>query len=333
MRGDGTIYKRGNIFWLRYYRNGKLITLSSGTDNERKARASLKKEVHYSRSQQRWLYPAQRSVTTEKIVLKLLDHYRAIGKERFGAYAQAAWKNHLSPVFGSLLAADITSYDCDKYRTSRTAEGAAQATVNRELAVLRRACVLAKRDRVIPELPYIPLVQERNARQVFLTAEQVIAIRSSAAEESLGVRIVIELAYVYGWRKSELLSLRAPGGVDLASGVLRLEHTKSGKPREVPVVPPLRGPLEALVATHPVGERLFPKEKAFDRAWKRICKRAGISGIVFHDFRRTSARVKRSLGVDSSVIMAIQGWETDAMFRRYAITDREDMTDALSRVQ
>jgi integrase len=61
---------------------------------------------------------------------------------------------------------------------------------------------------------------------------------------------------------------------------------------------------------------------SFRYGWRRIAKAAGIK--KFHFFRRTSARDQRAVGVSASVIMEEQGWTTEAMFRRYAITTRED---------
>ncbi len=40
---------------------------------------------------------------------------------------------------------------------------------------------------------------------------------------------------------------------------------------------------------------------------------------------------KRIAGVDTSVIMKLQGWRTDAMFRRYGIVATEDKLDAMQK--
>jgi hypothetical protein len=57
-----------------------------------------------------------------------------------------------------------------------------------------------------------------------------------------------------------------------------------------------------------------------------------VKGIV-HDFRRTSARDKRAAGVDTSVIMEVSGWKSEALFRRYAITSREDKIDSQRKLE
>lgn len=54
---------------------------------------------------------------------------------------------------------------------------------------------------------------------------------------------------------------------------------------------------------------------------------------LFHSFRRTAARDKRAAGVDTSVIMEVQGRESDAMFRRYVITTREDKLESQHKLE
>jgi integrase len=50
--------------------------------------------------------------------------------------------------------------------------------------------------------------------------------------------------------------------------------------------------------------------------------------LLFHDLRRSGARVLRQAGIDESTIMALGGWKTASMFRRYAIVDPSDLKKA-----
>ena len=65
--------------------------------------------------------------------------------------------------------------------------------------------------------------------------------------------------------------------------------------------------------------------KGFRRAWARACKRAGLAGRLVHDLRRSAARAYRRAGLSESDIMELCGWETPAMFRRYAIRDEQHL--------
>ena len=71
--------------------------------------------------------------------------------------------------------------------------------------------------------------------------------------------------------------------------------------------------------------------RSFRRAWARACTRAGLSGRVVHDLRRSAARAFRRAGLSESDIMELCGWETPAMFRRYAIRDEQHLGAAVGK--
>lgn len=51
-----------------------------------------------------------------------------------------------------------------------------------------------------------------------------------------------------------------------------------------------------------------------------------------HDFRRSAAKAARRAGVPESVIMAMGGWNTPSMFRRYAIVSSADQRAAVEMI-
>ena len=83
----------------------------------------------------------------------------------------------LTPFFGPLRAARLTSADVTRYKTQRQGEGVANATINRELAALKRALSLALKAERIQRAPYIEMLQEDNVRKGFFEREQFEAIR------------------------------------------------------------------------------------------------------------------------------------------------------------
>ena len=63
--------------------------------------------------------------------------YRINGKKSIDD-AEARWTRHLKPFFGGMRAVDVTSEQLGRYVDKRQQEQAANATINRELAALKR---------------------------------------------------------------------------------------------------------------------------------------------------------------------------------------------------
>jgi integrase len=151
---------------------------------------------------------------------------------------------HLLPVFGDRRAVHLTSADIDKYKANRLAAGAAHATVNRELAALKRMFTLAVRGERIPRAPYIAMLQEDNVRQGFFERPQFDSVRAQLPDY---LQPVVTFAYITGWRiPSEVLTLQWRQ-VDFDAGTVRLEPgtTKNRDGRMFVMTPELRECLQA----------------------------------------------------------------------------------------
>jgi len=207
----------------------------------------------------------------------------------------------------------------EEYKAKRLAKGKARATVNRELAALRRAYTLAVKQKLIApgKVPTIALLREDNIRQGFVTFEEFSALFTHL---SAPIDDVAHLAYRSGWRRGELLTLTW-GDVDQVNGVVRLrpELSKNRKGRTLPITPAIRQILarrhQVRLVTTPDGPRvcdlLFHREgqpvRDFKSAWRKAAKAIGRSGLLFHDLRRSAVRNFEQAGVSRSVAMELTG--------------------------
>ena len=145
-------------------------------------------------------------------------HYKINGQDH--EWAERVLRKHLRPVFGLCLAAKVRYETVERYIEQRQAEGAANATINRELSLLHRAFTLGKeagRLTVVPTLP--KKLKENNVRKGFCGRDQFVAVRSALPPD---IKPVVTFAYWTGCRKGEILSL-VWRQVDWAERVVRLE--------------------------------------------------------------------------------------------------------------
>jgi integrase len=257
---------------------------------------------------------------------------------------------HLLPVFGTRPAMQVTSADVTRYRAQRLAETVphncpaephrcpvtAPATVNRELAALKRMFSLAVKGERLQRMPYIEMLKENNARRGFFEREQFEAVRAHLPDYA---QPPATFAYLTGWRlKSEILPLQWRQ-VDFRAGVVTLDvgTTKNRDGRTFPMVPELRALLEVQRTTTDTLQKkigaivpwLFHRTKrgrslkGFTKSWRAACLAAGLPGRIPHDFRRTAVRNLERAGVPRSTAMAMAmvGHRTESIYRRYAIVD------------
>jgi integrase len=250
---------------------------------------------------------------------------------------------HLEPAFGHLAASEVTTDDCRRYIVARKAEGAANATVNRELSALRRMFNLARQSTPprVSSVPYVPRLREANPRSGFIEDADFDKLAGAATEPWL--RAFVEVAYTYAWRVGELLPLRLRQ-LNFTNRTIRLDTgtTKNGDGREVMMTDRVFGLLRAVTEGKGPDAAVFTRRKNGQQkpvrdmrdAWASLLKRAGLSPrLLVHDFRRSGAKHLRRAGVPESVVMRIGGWRTAGVFRRYAIVSSADQRAAVEMLE
>jgi len=341
--GDGRIYWRGKgdeeskdgKYWIAFSVNGKEQRINTKTNSKDKARARLRKELSAARHDPAWVEPRDRKITIGELITDLKQDYQTRHMDRLAADLQTRWDLHLKTTFDCIPTHALTTTMQRDYRAKRTKAGAADATVDRELQFIRKAYRLAAEHEPpkVGKVPRFVIINPDNARKKFYTDEQRDKVFTAAGKESLAARVFVELAYTLGWRRGELLGLRV-SGVNIADQTVRIETSKNGEPRESALMPAVAAMLQQLVSGRGPDELVFPfNADEWKYIWNRIRKAAGCTDMIFHDFRRSSARDKRAAGVDSSIVKAMQGWKTDAMLHRYGIVDVADQRAALRAME
>lgn len=324
----GCIYKRGRIWWVKYYRAGEPIRESSRSIRKGDAgRLLCIREGHIAEG---------RPFTSQALRLRFDDLADDLRNDYRSRGLRTLWRidvdlSHLAEEFAGWRAQAISTDAMRAYIARRQGQGAANATINRELAALRRAFNLAVAAGKLFHRPHVAMLRTQNARQGFFEAEVFEAVRAELPDYLYGV---VTFAYYTGWRKREILSLRWLQ-VDLARGEVRLEPgtTKNDEGRTVFLDGELREVLDRLWERRvPDCDYVFHRGgqpiRDYGSAWASACKRAGCPERIFHDFRRTAARNLIRAGVPERVAMKITGHKTRAIFDRYHIVSESDLREA-----
>jgi len=250
----------------------------------------------------------------------------------------------LTKFFGDTRAVSLRTQNIREYIERRRLEGAANGTINRELAALKRAFRLAVKARVLSHdhVPDIPMLKEAPPRAGFFEPEQFQAVLRRLRPE---IKPVALFGYETGWRLREIITLQWRH-VDLTEGSVRLDPgtTKNREGRLVYLSPAL---LEVLRAQEKA-TRDLEREKGvivpwvfhrrgkrilrFLASWQTACKQAGAPGRFFHDLRRTAVRNMVRTGVPERVAMQISGHKTRSVFERYNIVSESDLKDAAAKI-
>ena len=342
----GTIYKRGRIWWIAYYRNNQQLRESTHSTDIAEARRQLRiREGKISEG-----IPITRrtgQVRIAEILDAVLTDYRLNGR-RSTSDAETRVRLHLTPAIGQFRASEFTTNDVRAYALSRQKAGASNGQINRELALLKRGFRLAVQNGLLAWRPHIPMLRESNVRKGFFERDQFDAVLRHIPEHLPGFLIT---AYITGWRVSEIRGLRWTN-VDLQARELRLEpgESKNDDGRIFPMTEELAQVIEDWK------RRQLDEQHAYDRIvpwvfwyrhggqvrpigdfrkrWSRACELAGVPGRIPHDFRRTAVRNLIRAGVPEVVAMQLTGHRTRAVFDRYNIVSSRDLhsaRDALER--
>jgi len=340
----GMIYPRGKVWWIKYYRNGKCYRESSKSTKKMVA----KKLLDYREGEiAQGKMPSIQfdKVTFDELADDFLRDYRINQKKSLVRAERSV--NHLKAFFEGARATEITTPKIKQYIDMRMDFGAANATINRELAALKRMLNLGA-EQTPPlvdkgRIPKIKMLEENNVRKGFFEHDQFLAVKSALPEYLRGF---VTLAYKEGWRLEEIETL-AWDQVDRKLGIIRLEpgETKNNRARVAYLDDEEKEIIEEQWALR---KRVFNKRgkllpwiflnrygtdriKQFHKSWKKACKTAGVPEKIFHDFRRSAIRNMIRAGVSEKVAMQISGHKTRAVFDRYDIVDDKDLIEAAKK--
>lgn len=217
-----------------------------------------------------------------------------------------------------------------RFRQRRTQSGAVAA--RHDLIIIRHAISIAMREWGLPlrsnPCEGVRLPQPSKARSRRISGEEYLKLLE-AADKSIvrWMRPLIEFATETAMRRSELLRLRWSDIIN-ENSLARLEDTKNGEQRDVPLSPRALRILASLPRNY---ERIFPiTDNSVRLAWPRLVKRAGLQDYRFHDLRHEAISRFFERGLSVPEVALISGHKTPAMLFRYTHLKAEAVAEKLS---
>jgi integrase len=292
----------------------------------------------------------------------LIETDYRIEKKRTLQNVKGAWRNHLSAFFAAQTLVPFRSGRVKEYIDHRQQAGAANATINRELSVLKRMASLAIEEyddndekllAALTRWAKIKFLDESdNVREQIFPTELYDAFAIETAREGLWFRTMFELAYSRGWRPKSLRELQVRN-IDLARRVIRLtgKQTKNKRPCEIGMTDKEYDLLsECILGKGPDDYVLTRVEDACGRrpkngghiadyrdAWKRVCKRVGVEpgrdGLIFYDIKREGITNLIDSGIDVKDAMRVTGHLTESAFRRYQQVSLEKLREVARKIE
>jgi len=210
------------------------------------------------------------------------------------------------------------------------------ATVNRELQVLSKVFSMAYDNGLVETNPMrrVHKLREAPARERYLTDDEEKRLFEILVGRRAHIRPIIVVALQTGMRQGEILGMKWEN-VDFEQKTIYIAHTKTGRPRKLPMNKPVEVELRSLKQDASSEEHVFSyartglKLTTFRHAWDGACTEAKISGLRFHDLRHTFATRLRAKGVHEMDIMSLLGHTTLQMTSRYTHAMPENLRTAV----
>lgn len=238
---------------------------------------------------------------------------------------------HLDPYFADKKLASITTFDVIRLQADLSTR-VKPKTVNNIIGLLGKMMADARRWKMIAESPCdgVKPIKYQSTGYRFWSFDELERFRNFCRSRHPRLCEVVDLAVYTGMRRGEIAGLKRDA-IDLDAGVITVkrnfccvkrtvnEYTKSKKIRHIPMLEAiehhlrqhkLRAPDELLYG--PSIESLILKN------FRKMCLKAGVTPIRFHDLRHTFASHLAMSGANMFDISKLLGHSTIGMSERYA---------------
>jgi len=333
------ILKRGRYYQINYMANGKQVFESTKSTSRRFAQKLLairKAEV----AEGRYRLPASKPPQLSEYADQFLETIQHPNTKR--TYASSI--QMLKKFFGTARLNQISAGRIEAFKRERLKGGTGPATINRNLAVLRRMLKFAARERLIAQSPFneVDFLEERSCRRQphILTFEEQEKLLAVAPPR---LRVLVVLLTETGLRVGkEALRLKWED-VDLANGVIHIRQSKTlaGR-RSVPLSELCKAELlcwKGLCGPE-FSEWVFPSFEntrhplqGGRKAWVSALRKAAIPYFPVYNLRHTFASRLNGAGASPITVAQMLGHTSTGIVQTYARVLDDTRRDAVRKLE
>ena len=327
------LVKRGKYWCMRFTYHGRQVRRSTGTSDRRLAEAILGK-VRAQIVEGRFFETLEEKTRTfEELMARYLAEHAA--KKSQPRHYQG-YVNNLTAFFGGRTLAEITPKAIVEYKNRRYAAGLKPASINRELASLKKAFNLAVKEwewcRENP-VSRVSMEQEHNKRDRWLSVEEEKHLLQTCAP---WLHDLVTVALHTGMRMGEILDLTWRA-VDFNRRTVTVVRSKNGERRTIPVNQTVLAVLKEKTTLRSLRTELVFCSQVFTpmesghlrRSFRLALGKAQIDDFHFHDLRHTFATRLVQAGVDLYKVQRLLGHKSPIMTQRYAHHYPESLRDGV----
>ena len=332
------LVKRGRVWWMDFMFQGTRVRRSTETSDKRLAAAILAKVRTQIVEGKFFDKVEEQTHTFGDMMARYLTERSSVKAPKSHVRDCSALK-HLLPVFGEKSLADVTPKGLVAYRNQRRTEGAATATINKELQVVRHAFNVAMREwewcQTNP-MHRVSLEPAHNTVDRWLREDEEVRLFNAAP---LWLQEIITFALNTGMRQGEILALQWHD-IDFCRGTLVVMTSKNRERRTIPLNHVV---YDLLSRKRAAGKKDGPvfvtgqgndlKERYLVRTFTKVRNQAGLTDFRFHDLRHTFASRLVQKGIDLYRVQLLLGHKTGTMTQRYAHHCPESLRDGVRALE
>lgn len=329
-RGKG-IYKRGNVYWLRYADSeGKMHYESSGS------------EVYYIASD--LLLSKRNEVKDGKLPIKykkvtfftLADEYIKIMNYQRAFKSKRTIIKHLKEHFGDIKLIDFNTKAVEEFKV-KLMSTRRPATVNRHLATLSHMFSKASTWEMVEEginkkVKCVKPLYEDNQRLRFLTVQECKDLINAASDS---IKPIIIIGLNTGLRRANILSL-SWDSIDLNNNMISIKTSKNNEVINIPMndqvkqtiinIPRVKNQNHLFCG---IGGKV---RKTVCDAFDKACIIAGLKDVTFHTLRHTFGSHLAIGGTDIITIKELMHHKSIKVTMRYMHLQPSSKTQAIANL-